>query len=430
MTKMRIATSFIIIAIALGSTALPLHTQAQASQTELTFWTFVQAHADYWSASADLWNKANPDRQIKLTPTVYPWADMHSKLLLALQSGSGAPDMVDIEISKFSTFIKGDIHLQDITDLVNKAKDGLVASRLIYQWQGKQYAVDYHVGTEVMFYNKEVMDKVGVNIDNIKTWDDYIAAGKKVTQGDVWMTTMDTNGCRQGAALMLMNGGGTYNQAGDLIIDSPKNAEALQMMADMKLVSKIAEDAPGGNEESPDYYAALNAGKIASIWNPEWYIERFVDVNPKLAGKIAVRPMPVWKDKPGTFASAMGGGTGTAITDQIDSSKLQLAKDFLQFSKLTTDAGVRIWTKLGFDPIIKAAYDSPELAKPLAYFNNEPVLNVIKSMQNNLASEYLGPNFPDVWNIMSSKVCSEILDKGAKPADELANVKTQVLAMQ
>ncbi len=430
MSKIRILTVFIVVAIVLGYAALPSRTQAQATPTELTFWTFVQAHADYWTASADLWNKANPDHQIKLTPTVYPWADMHSKLLLALQSGTGAPDMVDIEISKFSTFIKGDIHLQDITDLVDKVKDGLVASRLIYQWQGKQYAVDYHVGTEVMFYNKEVMDAAGVDIDKIKTWDDYIAAGKKVTKGDVWMTTLDTNGCRQGAALMLMNGGGTYDKDGKLIIDSPKNAEALQFMADLKLVNKIAEDAPGGNEESPDYYAALNAGKIASIWNPEWYIERFVDVNPKLSGKIAVRPMPVWSDKPGTFASAMGGGTGTAITDQIDSSKLQLARDFLQFSKLTTDAGVRIWTKLGFDPIIKDAYKDPAVSKPLPYFNNEPVMNVIQSMQNNLASEYLGPSYPDVWNIMSSKVCSEILDKGAKPADELADVKKQVEALQ
>ena len=430
MAKTRIATVFIVIAILLGYTGLPTRTQAQGSPTELSFWTFVQAHADYWSASADLWNKANPDQQIKLTPTVYPWADMHSKLLLALQSGSGAPDMVDIEIGKFSTFIKGDIHLQDITDLVDKVKDNLVASRLIYQWQGKQYAVDYHVGTEAMFYNKEVMDKAGVDIDKIKTWDDYIAAGKKVTQGDVWMTTVDTNGCRQGAALMLMNGGGTYDKDGNLIIDSPKNAEALQFMADLKLVDRIAEDTPGGGVESPEYYAALNAGKIASMWDPEWYIERFTDLNPKLSGKIAVRPMPIWPDKPGTFASAMGGGTGTAITDQIDSGKLQLAKDFLQFSKLTTEAGVRIWTKLGFDPIIKDAYKDPAVSKPLPYFNNEPVMNVIENMQANLASEYLGPNYPDVWSIMNAKVCSEIVDKGAKPADELADVKKQVESMQ
>ena len=85
---------------------------------------------------------------------------------------------------------------------------------------------------------------------------------------------------------------------------------------------------------------------------------------------------------------------------------------------------------MDFDPIIKDAYKDPAVSKPLPYFNNEPVMNVIQSMQNNLASEYLGPSYPDVWNIMSAKVCSEILDKGAKPADELADVKKQVEALQ
>src|SRR5215510_4919554 len=92
-----------LIVLTLVPLVTSLNTVARAADaTEITFWTFVQAHADYWSKSADLWNTANPDRPIKLTPTVYPWADMHDKLLLALQSGTGAPDMVDIEISKFA----------------------------------------------------------------------------------------------------------------------------------------------------------------------------------------------------------------------------------------------------------------------------------------------------------------------------------------
>jgi arabinosaccharide transport system substrate-binding protein len=419
--------SILLLLVLVCGAAMPFTTKAQAAPTEITFWTFVDAHAKYWTTSADLWNKANPDKQITLTPTVYPWADMHSKLLLALQSGTGAPDMVDIEITKFPTFIKGDIHLQDITDLVDAVKDQLVASRLVYQWKGKQYGVDYHVGTFMMFYNKDVMDAAGVDIDSIKTWDDYIAAGKKVTKGDVWMTALETNGCQAGHALMLMNGGGTYDKDGNFIIDSAKNAEALQFMADLKLKDKIAEDAPGGGLMQQESYTALTAGKIASLWYPEWYIERFQDYLPDLKGKIRVRPMPTGF---GTFASTMGGGTGTAITDQIDPAKLQLAKDFLKFAKLTPEAGVRIWKELGFDPIIKAAYTDPELTKPLPYFGNEDVFSIIKGMQDNLAPEYLGPLYADAWNIINAKTCYNILDNGAKPADELAAVKTGAEATQ
>jgi arabinosaccharide transport system substrate-binding protein len=280
-----------------------------------------------------------------------------------------------------------------------------------------------------MFYNKDVTDAAGVDIDKIKTWDDYIAAGQKVTKGDVWMTALETNGCQQGHTLMLMNGGGTYDKDGNLIIDSPKNAEALQFMADLKLKDKIAEDAPGGGVQQQDTYTALTAGKIASISMPEWYLERYRDLLPDLKGKIYVRPMPVWPDKPDTFGSTMSGGTGTAITDQIAPEKLQLAKDFLVYSKLTHQAGVNIWTQLGFDPIIKDAYTDPELEKPLEYFGNEKVMDTIKEVEKNLAPEYLGPDYADVWNIMNAKTCYDVLDNGVKPADALADVKAQIEAM-
>jgi arabinosaccharide transport system substrate-binding protein len=416
-----------LCAIVVMLVPLSLMARAQAAPTEIAFWTFVQAHADYWSKSADLWNTANPDRQIKLTPTVYPWADMHDKLLLALQSGVGAPDMVDIEISKWAPFIKGDIHLQDITDLVNSVKDNLVQTRLIYQWQGKQYAVDYHVGTYLMFYNTDVLKAAGVDVDSIKTWDDYIAAGQKVTQGDVWMTALETTGAASALLFMNINGGGVYDKDGNLIIDSPKNAEALQFMADLKLKDKIAEDAPGGGLQAQETYTALVAGKIASLWYPEWYIERFQDLMPQLSGHIVVRPIPTGF---GTYLSTEGGGTGTAITDQIDPSKLQLAKDFLKFSKLTHDAGVRIWTTLGFDPMIKDAYTDPELQKPLPYFENEPVLKVIQQEEANLMPVYLGPQYPDAMNILGATTVLNILDNGANPADELKAIKDHLAAMQ
>ena len=47
------------------------------------------------------WNAENPERQIKLNVTVMPYDDMHNKLSIAVQSGTGAPDIADIELGKF-----------------------------------------------------------------------------------------------------------------------------------------------------------------------------------------------------------------------------------------------------------------------------------------------------------------------------------------
>ncbi len=61
--------------------------------TELSFWTFAGTHADYFANAAERWNEDNPDKPIKLSAETYPFDQMHNNLLLALQSGNGAPDL-------------------------------------------------------------------------------------------------------------------------------------------------------------------------------------------------------------------------------------------------------------------------------------------------------------------------------------------------
>lgn len=100
---------------------------------------------------AESWNKAHPEQSIKLEATTFPYDDNHNKLLVALQSGTGAPDMADIEISKIGNFLKGDVQLLPLNDIVEPEKANLVMSRLDnYAKDGKYYGIDYHVGARYL----------------------------------------------------------------------------------------------------------------------------------------------------------------------------------------------------------------------------------------------------------------------------------------
>ncbi|HXV44886.1 MAG TPA: extracellular solute-binding protein, partial [Anaerolineae bacterium] len=345
---------------------------AEAQEVTLTFWTFVDAHADYYLAQVERFNAEHPDMKVKLEPTVIPYNEMHDKLLIAFQSGTGAPDLADVEIAKFGTFLRGDIQFYDLSPIVEKHRKDLVETRLApYEIEGKPYGIDTHLGAFVMYYNTEILDQAGVDVDSIKTWDDYIEAGKKVKETTgAWMTTVESTGRFTILGLMLENGGGTYDKDGNFILDSPANAEALQLASDLVHVHEIASISPGGQHHDPSYYEFMNQGKSASIWMPQWYMIRFKEFMPDLKGKMVVRPMPAFKE--GGFISTMGGGTGTTITKQIDPAKVEVAMEFLEFSKLTYDAQVQIWTVFGFDPFRLDVYDDPELQKPDEYFSNEP----------------------------------------------------------
>ena len=107
---------------------------------------------------------------------------MHDNLLAAFLAGQGAPDLVDIEIGKFARFVKTEdnVHLLDLTDVVAPYLPDLVATRMApYQAYGKQLGIDYHLGAYLMYYNKALLDEAGIDADAIKTWDDYVAAGKQ-----------------------------------------------------------------------------------------------------------------------------------------------------------------------------------------------------------------------------------------------------------
>lgn len=154
----------------------------------LDFWTFQELHLGFYQKMADLWNKENPDRQFKFNGEVLPYEDMHTKLLVSLQAGTGAPDIVDIEIAKYPNYLKGDIQLVPLNDVIDPDRDKFVTARLdIYSKDGKNYGLPFHVGASVIYYNMEILNAAGVDPYKIDTWDDFMAAGKQV-KAKTWQT--------------------------------------------------------------------------------------------------------------------------------------------------------------------------------------------------------------------------------------------------
>lgn len=402
----------------------------------LTFWTFVAAHSDFYQKQLERFNDENPDAQITLETSVFPTPEMHDKLLISLQSGTGAPDIVDVNISYFGTFLRGNIQFLDLTELVDRHRENLIEARLApYRFEGKQYGIPTHLGSYLMYYNRDLFEQTGVDFTSINTWSDYIEVGADMTidsdsdgTPDQWMTAIQSVVPRSLFGLMKQNGGGVYDADGNFILDSEANIEAAQMAADMVHKHKISTIPPGGDFHDPGYYEIMNAGNtVSSMWYPQWYMIRFTEFMPDLEGKIICRSLPVFEE--GGFLSTMGGGTGTAITQQVDDAVLPTAFDFLEYAKLTYDANIRIWTELGFDPFRADVYDDPILQEPLPYFGNESVMAVIQKNLGNLGPEYQGPRYPEALQMMGEVVAYQIIEEGKDPAQVLTDAADQIRAM-
>jgi arabinosaccharide transport system substrate-binding protein len=363
--------------------------------TQFSFWTFQALHQQFIDDAVASWNKANANKPIAIKTDVYPYDEMHNKLLIALQSGTGAPDIVDIEISKYSNYLKGkNPALVPLNKIVEPELDKMIKARFDnYAKDGKYYGIDYHVGAAVMYYNKEILDKADVNADDIKTWSDYVAAGKKVVAATgVPMTTIEVTDQWTFYPMISQQGSDYLDKDGNPILDNETNIKTLQFLKDMIYTDKIAIPTPGGKHHTEEYYAFMNKGGAASVLMPIWYMGRFVQYMPDLKGKIIVRPLPKWKDD--GFRSAGMGGTGTSITVQC--KNVDLAMEFLSFAKLSKEGAKKTWTVLGFDPIRWDVWEDPEMKADNKYtdYFGKGIFDMLVQIKDEINPINVGEKFP------------------------------------
>ncbi|MDQ0223771.1 arabinose-binding protein [Bacillus sp. 7586-K] len=386
--------------------------------TELKFWTFVELHTDLFKDSVERWNKEFPDRKIKLVAETYPYDNMHNNLLLALQSGKGAPDIADIEISRFPNYLQGEPQLEPMNEYVEPVKDKFVESRFdIYAKDGKYYGIPTHVGATVMYYNTEIMEAAGVDIDSIKTWDDYVEAGKKVVENtDAMMTTVETGGFMSFWSMVSQQGSDFFDENGEVILDNETNIKTVQFLYDMVHTHKIAEMTPGGENHMEEYYKYMNEGGAASVAMPMWYMGRFTDYMQDLKGKIAIRPLPAWEE--GGNRSAGMGGTGTVVTNQ--SEHAELAKEFLAYTKLSEEGNIALWKVLGFDPPRWDVWESEEMKednKFYQYFGTN-IFDVLLEIKDEINAVNITEKTPLVQQQLSTNVFTNVIRQKSQTPEE------------
>lgn len=388
-------------------------------ETQLNFWTFNELHAKFMENAANRWNAANPDNTVVIKSEVYPYDEMHNKLLIALQSGTGAPDLADIEISKFANYLKGTTPpLVPLNDIVEPEKDNLIMSRFDnYAKDGKYYGVDYHVGATVMYYNKDIMDQAGVNIDDIVTWDDYLKAGKQVVEKTgIPMTTVETTEHWSFYPLIVQQGSDFFAKDGSVELDNATNTKTLEFLYKMMYTDKIAVAAPGGFHHSEEYWAFMNKAGAASLMMPMWYMGRFTSYMPELKGKIVIRPLPVWEE--GGNRSAGMGGTGTVITTQ--SKQIDAAKAFLAFAKISKEGSIATWTELGFDPIRWDVWADPAMsaANDFTGYFGEGIFDMLIEVKDEIDSSNITPLFPEAVSLVQKNVVFKALKEQSQTPEE------------
>lgn len=383
--------------------------------TTLNVWTFIELHQDFYMNMAEKWNEANPDKKVKLVLSNMQYDDMHNKLSLALESGEGAPDIVDIELGKFPAFMTGEIGLMDLSDAIEPYKENIVQSRLdIYSKDDKVYGLPTHVGTTVAFYNEKLLSDAGVNYQDIKTWDQFKEAGVKYHEATgKYFACVETT-AQWMINLMLAQKGGDYVDAdGKLNITSNEMVEVLEYIKGMQETGAF-ETVPGGQPDNEEAYPSYNSGEYAVQIMPFWQTSRYTSYMSDLKEQVAIAPVPVFSETDGEVATIGGDGTGTAVV--ASGKNADLAAEVMAFIKLSEDANKEVWNVLGFDPVNTAVWTDTELTQNpdnqfVQFFTNYPfdTLNLVKDNIGTLQS-YTDEKYPSINNEFCNVTLNSIFE--------------------
>jgi arabinosaccharide transport system substrate-binding protein len=359
----------------------------------LEFWFFSEERAGSVRKVLDskAWTSAHPN--VKVSMRVFPYEQMHDKLQSALVAGKGAPDLAEVEISRVSPFIKGDrVPFVTLNDKIGDDLQDVYkpAATDPWTWKGKIFGVGNELNTVVLAYRKDVMDKLGVKTP-FETWDEVIAAGKQVSQGDRKMFALHDQSF--GDHFMLSQSAGTtyFDEQGDYIGDDEKSVEVLQFLHDLVYKHNIAGIAPATEADNwypPPYRAAFRANRYVALFGPPWHIGFLPLDVPDQSGLWTLQKLPsgLGEGRP----TATFGGTGQCITEQA--ANPDLAWDLIKTFNLTTDGVLADFRLRTIYPTYKPAYDSPELGKPYKYFGVK-----VGELYSSLAPELVPFNQSPVW---------------------------------
>lgn len=396
--------------VLLGASALGLagcgSGGGDSSGDALEFWAFDEGRANLArnAIETDAWREAHGG--VKVNFRIFPYEQMHDKLLTALVSGKGAPDVADVEISRFSNFIKGDeLPFLDLTDRIGGDIDDVYkpAATDPWTWQGRIYGVGNELNTCVLAYRKDLMEEAGITTP-FETWDDVVAAGEEISTGDRKMFAL--HDLDFGDHYMLSQTSGTtyFDDEGNYIGDNDASVAAMEFLHDMVYGTGIAGIAPAIASDKwypPQYRAAFRAERFVALFGPPWHLSFLLTDAKDQAGDWTVQQFPSGLGD--GLPTANFGGTGQCVTTQ--SQNPDAAYDLVRISNLTTEGVVADFKARTAYPAYKPAYEDPALQEPTEYFGGQKLAQVYADLAPGLPPF----NQSTVWGQTTQAVAREVI---------------------
>ncbi|MDI9520286.1 MAG: sugar ABC transporter substrate-binding protein [Bacillota bacterium] len=245
----------------------------------------------------------NPGIKVQYTPGL-AGAEYVAKLLSTV-AGNSTPDVFFIAAENYRTFAEKGV-LEEVTDKFTdkfSLDDFLPGAQDIMSIDGKVYGIQSCIVAPVVFYNKDIFDKLGEPYPdsdpaNAYTAEEFRELAKRLTvkNGDT-VETYGVYGLEAGwltiPPFMLSNGVNLYSD--DYMsstFNTPETGEVLNWLRDIRVVDGSAPDATTLENIGMSAAQMLQTGKVAMIIDGSWALQQLAQMD----FRVGVAPLPKFKE--------------------------------------------------------------------------------------------------------------------------------------
>jgi len=322
---------------------------------------------------------------------------LQSRLQSALLTGADVPDLVELLSGTIGFFTRGpleDVGFVDLTDRLHAEGiyDRMVASRFsLWSSRGRIFALPNDVHPVTLCYRRDLIEELGIDIDSIQTWDDFVAMGRSIVADltgdgnlDRYALDMPMNNETVIRILLLQRGGQFFDAYGDVAFDDEVTAETIAWYVRQTVgEDRIGYEAGWGQSLAQ----AMNDGLVLFFFTPDWRTKQFEMDLPNQKGNLALMPLPAWEE--GGRRTSTWGGTGLAITRS--SPNQELAWELAKFLYLNTDELGTRFRNTNIVPPFKDAWDLAEFHEPRPFYGGQAIGSLLAELAAEAPPSYISP---------------------------------------
>lgn len=369
-------------------------------------------------------NKQYPDVQVKVVNMGH--SDLHDRV--AADCAAGGTDMPDVSIVEnqeaellWSRFPECFANLKPLGYDAYAAKFPPFKQTELTA-DDKVYAMPWDSGPVMMFYRRDMYKAAGVDPQSIETWDDFIAAGKKVaaaTGGKVKMATIGKGSDDEWFRMMAVQNDCFYFSLDgkSVTVNQPGCVEALAKGKDIWDAGILNV---GGWDQRIQYFkASATASQIFGGWYEGTIRSNAADQS----GLWGAYRMPALK--PGGNRASNNGGSSLAISNTSDNKAAAWA--FLSYA-LGTDEGQIAMTKYrGLVPALLSSVNDPYVKEPQPFWGGQAVWADMLATLPSIPAYRSTPYYTDATGVMKV-VVNDYFEGKYKSAKEALDAAAHQLA--